>query len=59
MDPDILRLVRREAHRQRLLALLLTHRGPVSEFEALARDLDAFAERLEGEAGAAFRSSQI
>jgi hypothetical protein len=46
-DPEIIRLFRQEAQRQRLLSLLLDHGEPMSEFEALARDLDALADRLE------------
>jgi hypothetical protein len=49
-DPEIIRLFRQEAHRQRLVALLLDHGEPVSEFAALAHDLDALADRLECEA---------
>jgi hypothetical protein len=49
-QPEIIRLFRQEAHRQRLLSLLLDHGEPVSEFEVLARDLDALADRLECEA---------
>jgi hypothetical protein len=47
MDPDLPRLFRQEAFRQRLLSLMLSHAGPVGEFEALSRDLDAAADRLE------------
>jgi hypothetical protein len=49
-DPEIIRLFRQEAQRQRLLSLLLDHGEPMNEFEALARDLDALADRLECEA---------
>ncbi len=46
-DPETIRLFRQEAQRQRLLSLLLDHGGPVTEFEALAHDLDALADGLE------------
>jgi hypothetical protein len=58
-DPEIIRLFRQEAHRQRLLSLLLDHGEPASEFEALARDLDAFADRLERKARRQRSRSQL
>jgi hypothetical protein len=50
VDSDIVQLFRQEAYRQRLLSLMLSRRGPVADFEALSRDLDALANRLERDA---------
>jgi hypothetical protein len=44
---EIVHLFRQEAHRQRLLSLFFDHG---EEFDALARDLDAVADRIECEA---------
>jgi len=49
-DPEIIRLFRQEAQRLRLVSLMLDDGEPMNEFEALARDLDALADRLECEA---------
>jgi hypothetical protein len=49
-DPERLHLLRQEAHRLRLVSLLLGDRWPMNEIEVLARDLDALADRLECEA---------
>jgi hypothetical protein len=43
---EIVQLFRREAHRQRLPSLFFDH---AEEFAALARDLDAVADRIERE----------
>lgn len=50
MEPDHIRRFREEANRLRLRSLLLGHKEDVSEFDALARDLDAAADRIEGDA---------
>ena len=48
IEPDHIRRFREEANRLRLRSLLLGHKEDVSEFAALARDLDAAADRIEG-----------
>ena len=52
MDRDTARLFRREAHRLRLVALMLHDEFAATEqFLALSRDLDAAADRLDALAG--------
>jgi len=47
MEPDHIRRFREEANRLRLRSLLLGHKEDVSEFDAMARELDAAADRIE------------